>query len=136
MKWLKAAPQQRIEYTIAETPLLHACCGKDSGFGDITFDGDITMQPMVLGDVKTLPFKDDSFSAAFMDCPWASSWKSQLATTMKELLRVAPVAYVISPWTWGNSMATMTAVSVAWTPGVNQALIFARYERKKEAGGK
>ncbi len=103
MKWLKANPQRRIEETIVERPLLHACCGKHTGFGTITLDSDREMKPMVLGDITFLPFRDNVFAAAYMDCPWTAAWKKNIAQAMKELLRVAPIVYVMSPWTYGAS---------------------------------
>ena len=129
MKWLKAIPQKRIEETISEHPLLHVCCGNHK-FGDVTIDIDITVNPMVVSDVRSLPFKDNSFRASFMDCPWTAAWKKNVADAMKELLRVSPIVFVISPWTYGSSIAALTEIRVAWTPGVNQALLFCRYERK------
>jgi len=87
------------------------------------------MKPMILGDVKRLPIKDDTYAAAYMDCPWTASWKHNVAFAMKELLRVAPVVYVLSPWTYGSHICKITSCQVAWTPGVNQALLFCRYER-------
>ena len=131
-KWLKAIPQARIEETIPERPLLHACCGKHRGFGTVTLDSDPAMKPMVLGDVLGLPFTDNSFAAAFMDCPWVASWKPNIAAAMKELLRVAPIVYVLSPWTYGSSACIITDIRVAWMPGVNQTLAFIRYERNSE----
>lgn len=126
-----ANPQKRIEETIPERPLLHACCGRHKGFGTITLDSNPEMEPMIIGDVLQLPFQDNTFAAAFMDCPWIAAWKSNIAQAMKELLRVAPVAYVISPWTYGSSICTITDIKIAWTPGVNQVLTFIRYVRAK-----
>jgi len=129
MKFLKANPQKRIEETIPEKPLFHACCGKHGEFGELTLDTDSCMKPMILGDVKRLPIKDNAYASAYMDCPWTASWKHNVAFAMKELLRVAPVVYVLSPWTYGSHICKITSCQVAWTPGVNQALLFCRYER-------
>jgi hypothetical protein len=137
MKWLKATPQARIEESIPERPLLHACVGNHR-FGDITLDSDITVKPMVLGDVRRLPFKDNSFASAFMDCPWTASWKKNVADAMKELLRVAPIVYVLSPWTYGSSTCQIEEIYVGWQPGVNQTLAFIKYCRnnsKKRRSG-
>ena len=132
MKWLKASPQKRIEETIRERPLLHACCGKHKELGTVTLDIDPEMHPDYVADVRNMPFPNDSFAAAFMDCPWTSAWKKNVADAMKELLRVAPIVYVISPWTYGSSICQITNVRVAWTPGVNQSLLFCRYERMEK----
>jgi hypothetical protein len=128
MKWLKATPQARVEESIKERPLLHACVG-NYHFGDVTLDSDITVKPMILADVRELPFKDNSFAAAFMDCPWTASWKKNVANAMKELLRVAPIVYVLSPWTYGSSKCQIEEVYIAWQPGVNQTLTFVKYCR-------
>jgi len=129
VKWLKASPQKRIEDEITEFPLLHACCGKQNGFGTITLDIDPDMHPTVIGDVRNLPFKSDSFAAAFMDCPWTAGWKKNISLTIKELLRVAPIVYVLSPWIYGSSICKITEIKIAWQPGVNQTLCFCKYER-------
>lgn len=81
--------------------------------------------------MRQIPFRDDSFSAAFVDPPWTGAWKSHIAAMMKELLRVAPVVYVVSPWTYGSSICRMDWVRVAWQPGVNSGLLFIRYVRKE-----
>ena len=134
MKWLKAAPQKRIEYTIREHPLLHACCGQDRLFGDVTIDIDPRMKPDVIADItKRIPYPDNSFAAAFADFPWTAAFKKKVSAAMKELLRVAPIVYTISPWTYGSSTCILDEVYVAWTPGVNQALLFSRYIREEES---
>ncbi len=127
MKWLRAIPQKRIEYSIPERPLLHACSGGQTFFGDITVDLDTWAD--INADVRDLPFEDDAFAAAFMDPPWGAEWKSKVAAAMKELLRVAPVVYVLSSWVYGSSSCRLTDVKVAWQPGVKPALVFCRYER-------
>lgn len=129
VKWLKSKPLERFEECIPERPLLHACSGEHGGFGDVTLDSDTAMRPMVLADVRRLPLHSDSFAAAYMDCPWTAAWKVQVAEAMRDLLRVAPVVYVMSPWTYGCRIARITGVWIAWTPGVNQALTLIRYER-------
>ena len=128
--WLKATPQTRIEHTISERPLLHACSGQDKLFGDVTIDIDPRMQPDVVADItRKIPYPDNSFAAAFADFPWTAAFKKKVANAMKELLRVAPVVYTISPWTYGSSICTLEWVKVLWQPGVNKALLFAKYVR-------
>jgi len=130
MKWLKATPTSRIEYTIPERPLLHACSGQDRLFGDVTIDIDPEMNPDVVADItRRIPYPDNSFAAAFADFPWTAAFKKKVANAMKELLRVAPIVYTISPWTYGSSKCTLEWVYVAWQPGVNQALLFSKYMR-------
>ena len=128
LKWLKAIPQARVEESIEEKPLLHACVGNYQ-FGDVTLDSDVTVKPMSVGDVRPLPFKDNSFGAAFMDCPWTASWKKHVSGAMKELLRIAPAVYVLSPWTYGSSKCRIEEIYRAWQPGVNQTLTFVKYVR-------
>uniref|UniRef100_A0A6M3X8W7 Methyltransferase n=1 Tax=viral metagenome TaxID=1070528 RepID=A0A6M3X8W7_9ZZZZ len=137
MKWLKADPQARIEYSIEERPLLHACSGQDKLFGDVTIDIDPRMQPDIVADItRKIPYPDDSFAAAFADFPWTAAFKRKVANAMKELLRVAPVVYTISPWTYGSSKCTLEWVKVAWQPGVNQALLFSKYVRNESIKSK
>jgi len=135
--WLKADPQTRIEYTIEERPLLHACSGQDTLFGDVTLDIDPRMQPDIVADItRRIPYPDDSFAAAFADFPWTAAFKRKVARAMKELLRVAPVVYTISPWTYGSSICTLEWVKVLWQPGVNKALLFSKYVRNESINSK
>jgi len=130
--WLKASPQERIEHTITEKPLLHACSGQDTLFGDVTIDIDPRMNPDVVANItRKIPYPDNSFAAAFADFPWTAAFKKKVANAMKELLRVAPIVYTISPWTYGSSKCTLEWVKVLWQPGVNQALLFSKYVRKE-----
>ena len=132
-KWLKAIPQRRIEHEIKEKPLLHACSGQDTLFGDVTVDIDIKMKPDVVADItRKIPYPDDSFAAAFADFPWTAAFKKKVARAMKELLRVAPIVYTISPWTYGSSKCKLELVKVCWQPGVNKALLFSKYIRISE----
>jgi len=133
-KWLSAKAVKRIEYTIPEHPLLHACCGDDR-FGDFRVDIRPDVHPDLVADItKPLPFSNNSFAAAFADFPWTAAWKKNIAAAMKELLRVAPIVYTISPWTYGSSRCELTEVKVLWQPGICPALLFSRYVKKKEAG--
>jgi len=135
--WLKAEPQTRIEYTIEERPLLHACSGQDTLFGDVTVDIDPRMQPDIVADItRRIPYPDNSFAAAFADFPWTAAFKRKVARAMKELLRVAPVVYTISPWTYGSSICTLEWVKVLWHPGVNKALLFSKYVRNESINSK
>ncbi len=132
-KWLKAIPKYRIEHEIKESPLLHACSGQDKLFGDVTIDIDPRMSPDIVADItRRIPYPDDSFAAAFADFPWTASFKKKVANAMKELLRVAPIVYTVSPWTYGSSLCTLEMVKVLWQPGVNQALLFSKYIRNKK----
>src|SRR2546422_10936840 len=111
-KWLVAHPApfsaggrdvERIEYTIPERPLLHACCAYDH-FGDANVDIRPEVHPDKVCDITLhIPYPDDSFGAAFADFPWTAAWKHKVAKAMHELLRVAPVVYTLAPWTYGSS---------------------------------
>jgi hypothetical protein len=128
-KWLIASAVNRIEHSISERPLLHACCGKDH-FGDVNIDIRREVNPDAIVDItKTIPYPDNSFAAAFADFPWTAAFKREVAAAMKELLRVAPIVYTISPWTYGSSSCRLDRIQVKWEPGVNQALLFSRYVR-------
>ena len=65
----------------------------------------------------------------FADPPWNAGYKAACATFVKEALRVAPVAYVMSPWIYGSSRAKLASCWVRQMPGVNNAIVIARYER-------
>ena len=121
----------KIEHGIPERPLIHICCNKDH-FGDMNVDADPTNEPDVVADVlEGLPFDDDSFAASFADVPWVGNWMQNTSKCIKEMLRVAPVAYVMSPWLYGASWCRPTDIKVSWRPGVNKPILFVRYERNE-----
>lgn len=141
-KWLEGQPYPielvadvknvhggKIEHQIPERPLLHVCCNRDH-FADINVDIDPDVQPDVVADVLDwLPFDDDSFEAAFADFPWVESWRWNHKKAIREMLRVAPVAYVISPFLYGWKGCKPTNIMVSWRPGINHPILFVRYER-------
>jgi len=51
---------------------------------------------------------------------------------MKELLRLAPIVYTISPWMYGAANCYPEQIFVLWQPGINQALLFTKYVRKED----
>jgi len=115
-----------VRFHVIEKPLLNVCSGAGS-FGDTTVD---LYEP---ADVKAswtdLPFMDDSYGAVFADPPWNSGYKSDVSAFMREALRIAPVAYMLSPWIYGAGWARVSAVWVRIAAGVNQPILLARYER-------
>lgn len=116
---------------IRETPLLHVCSGPISPLGAVRVDRYVqAIQPAVLADWCALPFVSDSFAAVFADPPWFASYMKQSADFCKEALRVAPVAYVMSPWLWCSREASRTNIWVREFPGINQPILFVRYERR------
>lgn len=124
----------KIEYTIPEHPLLHACCAEDH-FGDVNIDIRPEVHPDKVCDItQPLPFPPDSFAAAFADFPWINSWKCQSARAINQLLIVAPIVYTISPWMLGTSAATPETIYVSQRPGINNPILFIKYVRnnKKE----
>ena len=66
----------KIEHTIPERPLLHACCNTDH-FGTVNLDADPEVYPDVCGDIRSMPFKDDEFAASFADFPWVKGTSLQ-----------------------------------------------------------
>lgn len=133
-KWLIAETTNveggKIEHTITEKPLLHVCCNEDH-FGDINLDIDPKVKPDVVADVtKELPFKDDEFGAAFGDFPWVQSWKWDAARAIKQMLRVAPIVYTISPWLYGAKTCYPELINVSWRPGINHPILFVKYRRR------
>ena len=128
-QWLMAEPLVRFEDSISERPILNACSGKYV-FGDVTTDA--FSPAMVKGDVRHLPFRNDSFAAVFADVPWKNDWMRNVSSAIREMLRVAPVAYMMSPWTYGGRGVRMDRIWVCWKPGVTQALLLVRYVRGEE----
>ena len=134
-KWLIANTvgviKGKIEhYAIPERPLLHACCAEDH-FGDINLDIRPEVNPDVVADVtKVLPFKDDEFAAAFADFAWTESWRWDTARAIKQLLRVAKIVYVISPFLYGAKTCYPETINVSWRPGINHPILFVKYIRR------
>ena len=132
-KWLVAKTGNvkggKIEHTIPEKPLLHVCCNLDH-FGDVNVDSDPEVEPDVVADVlEGLPFEDDSFAATFADFPWVGSWRFNSAKAIKEMLRVAPIVYTISPWLLGARYCRPESIQVSWRPGINHLILFVKYVR-------
>jgi len=121
-----------LKESIRERPLLNVCCG-ESLFGDVRMDkyNDYSLfaPPDVIGDMEELPFENDSFGAVFSDPPWYANYKQKSANFIKDALRVAPVVYLMSPWIYGSSNAKLTDCWVRQHPGINNAIVLARYER-------
>lgn len=122
-----ATIERWLSTTVSETPLLHVCSGT-SKWGDIRVD--LEMPADVQADWKgPWPFTDDQFGAVFADPPWDGSYKREVASFMREALRVAPVAYLMSPWVYGAAWAKLDRVWVRRMPGVNNAILVSRYVR-------
>ena len=121
-----------LEEIISEAPLLHVCSGR-SDFGDVKVDRFIRpASPGVVADWNSLPFGNDSFSAVFADPPWNLGYMARCGDFCKEALRVAPIAYIMSPWLWVNEMARRTQIWVREFPGINVPILIVRYERKNK----
>lgn len=140
-RWLVASTANiaggKIEWSIPERPLLHVCSNRDN-FGALEQGGvtrlDIRpeVEPDIVADItKTTEIASNSFGACFGDVPWIQSWRMNLAAAVKEMLRIAPVAYIISPWLLGASYATVTDIKVSQRPGCNNPILFVRYERRE-----
>lgn len=137
-KWLVANTDNveggKIEHMIKEKPLLHCCCAEDP-FGDVRLDIRPEVHPDIVHDI-TEPlehpmYSPKEFGAAFADFPWVNSWKWNAAKAIKNMLRVAPVVYTISPWLYGGRICTPESVSVSWRPGMNAPILFVRYVRNE-----
>lgn len=135
-KWLiskaKNVKGGKKEYQIKERPLLHACCNKDH-FGDVNIDFDESVNPDFVCDVtKELPFKKEEFEAGFMDVPWVNTWKWNLGKSIKNMLKVCKVVYVISPWLYGWRGCKPTEIEVSWRPGINSPILFVKYKKTEK----
>ena len=133
-KWLVAKTANvlggKIEHSIKEHPLLHACCAQDH-FGDVNIDIRPEVKPDKVCDVtKKLPFPDNSFAAVVADIPWVNKWKWNLGNAMREFLRVAPIVYIISPWLYGAKTCYPAEIKVSWRPGINTPILFIKYIRR------
>ena len=133
-KWLVADPKNVLggkrEYQITERPLLHCCCNKDH-FGTVNIDIRPETKPDFVCDVtKELPFKENEFAAAFMDCPWIEKWRWDCARAIKQMLRVAKIVYVLSPWLYGAKTCYPETIEVSWRAGINHPILFVKYIKR------
>jgi hypothetical protein len=127
--WRKSI-REFLESVVTERPLLNVCSGPVDDFGDMRVDKFVQpIAPGVMADWLSLPFPENSFGAVFSDPPWNLGYMKASADFCKEALRVAPVAYVMSPWLWVNRNARRTNVWVREFPGVNTPILLVRYER-------
>jgi len=135
-KWLIANPVHveggKIEHQITERPLLHCFCAEDH-FGTVNVDIRKEVNPDVIADVtKELPFKDDEFPAAFADLPWIEKFRWDAARAIKQMLRVASIVYIISPWLYGAKTCYPETINVSWRPGINHPILFVKYVRREQ----
>ena len=118
-----------VQHVVTERPLLNVCAGRTT-WGDVTLD---LYEPAdVHGDWTELPFERDAFGAVFADPPWDSGHKVEVATYMREALRVAPVAYLMAPWLYCSAWAKITRVWFREFPGVHAPILLTRYERSRQ----
>lgn len=135
-QWLVADTQSvkngKIEYMIPERPLLHCCCNEDH-FADVNIDIRPEVKPDHVCDVtEKLPFENNQFKASFADFPWINEWRWKSARAIREMLRVSPIVYTISPWLYGAKICKPEFIQVSWRPGINQPILFVKYVRNEE----
>lgn len=119
--------QRFLDRVVIERPLLNVCSGR-TAWGDVTLD---QWEPAsVNADWTALPFETDSFGAVFADPPWNGGHKQEVAAFVREALRVAPIAYLMAPWIYGGREYPMTHCWIRQLPGINNAVILARYIRR------
>ena len=93
------------------------------------------VNPDIVADITNCPeIASSSFAACFADFPWIESWRMNAARAINEMLRIAPIAYTISPWLLGSSRASITSIKVSQRPGINHPILFVRYERLASSG--
>lgn len=108
--WHKSI-REFLEEIVTETPVLNVCSGPKDDFGDFRMDRFVKpIPPSTTGDWTALPFASDSFGAVFADPPWNLSQMKSCAEFCIEALRVAPVAYLMSPWLWVSRNAVRSKV--------------------------
>ena len=134
-KWLAAKTVNveggKREHQITERPLLHCCCGDDH-FGTVNVDIRPEVNPDQVCDVtKELPYCNDAFTVAFADLPWIEKFRWDAARAIKQMLRVAPIVYIISPWLYGAKICYPETIEVSWRPGINHPILFVKYVRRR-----
>ena len=119
-----------VRSIVKESPILHVCSGPHSEFGNVRLDRFVEPRsPGVMADWCALPFADKSFGAVFADPPWNLGQMKSCADFCKEALRVAPVAYVMSPWLWVRKHVKRTIWAREF-PGINVPILVVRYEAR------
>lgn len=118
--------QRFLDTVVVERPLLNVCAGK-TPWGDVACD---LYEPADTRAAWTeLPFASNGFGAVFADPPWNGGYKKDVSAFVHEALRIAPVAYLMAPWIYGGKIAKLTSCWVRQMPGINNAIVLARYER-------
>ncbi len=135
-KWLVANTTNvlngKIEHTVKERPLLHACCNTDH-FADVNIDIRPEVNPDFVCDVtKPLPFNKEQFKAGVMDTPWIGKWRWQCHKAIREMLKVCEVVYTINPWVYGWRGVTPECLNVSWRPGINHPILFMKYYKTEK----
>ncbi len=133
-KWLTSEAVNvlggKIEHQIKERSLLHVCCAEDH-FGTVNVDIRPEVKPdLVLDATKPLPFDYNGFASAFADLPWITKFRWDAARIIKNLLQVAPIVYIISPWLYGAKTCYPESIKVSWRPGINAPILFVKYIRR------
>lgn len=123
-----ASVERFLLETIREERLLNVCSGRTC-FGTIRVDK-YHPDAQVRADWLSLPFADNSFDAVFSDPPWYAAYMADCAGFVREALRIAPVLYLMAPWTYGAARAVMTDCWVRQQVGVKPPLLLSRYERR------
>lgn len=120
-----------LREVVSEKPLLNVCSGKTEewGWGTVTLDKYVPAD--VRGDWCALPFKTGSRGAVFADPPWDATYKVLVSKFVREALRVAPVAYLMAPWTYGASDVDLPHIWFRRHPGVNASISLSKYTRGK-----
>lgn len=111
---------------VREKPLLNVCSGR-SPWGDTKVDK--YLKADFNQDWTELNFPADSYGAVFADPPWNAAYKPQCSRFMKRALKIAPVVYLMAPWIYGSSEATLTNAWFRQLPGINTIVAITRYER-------
>lgn len=123
----KGTIQNFLDEVITESPILNVCSGT-TRWGDVTVD---LYEPAdVRADWINLPFEDNSFGAVFADPPWDRNYMKDCSDFVKEALRIAPVAYLMSPWIYCAAWVNLTNVWYREIPGVNIPILLTRYVKK------
>jgi len=113
---------------------LHVCCGQ-SEVGDIRIDLDPTSKRTQEGDMRSIPFPNNTFDVVFGDWPWKMNYYQRFRP-FYEMIRVCKVGGAIiinATWISHSEVAVLKETFVRCDFPFGQASVILVYEKTSDA---